>query len=78
MAWAAATWEQALLGFERLCRVKNHTLNTVTSVKEIKHRPWNGELVRETADELLRRREQVQRAVARRARHRPARVGADR
>ena len=53
---AATTWQEALLGFERLLAPPDAVANACEVVEAIKHKPWNGGLIRTTTNMIEKAR----------------------
>jgi hypothetical protein len=49
---AGTTWMEALLGFERLFAPPDAVAHACEAVEDIKHKPWNHDLIRSTANKI--------------------------
>ena len=54
------TWQEALLGFERLFAPPDAVANACENMEAIKHRPWNGELICTAANLIEKERGRAQ------------------
>ena len=56
---AGTTWTEALLGFERLFAPPDAVAHACEAVEAIKHKPWNNDLIRSTANKIERARDRA-------------------
>ena len=55
----ATTWQEALLGFEKLFAPPDAVANACEAVETVKHKPWNCDLIRTTANMIEKARDRA-------------------